>query len=80
MYCTEALKKLRRVNVSFWHCGNMASQCAVFGHGCAGHKYCCHCSEEKENRHIPYELIRVEKNINFEGLADAYDMFPAGSP
>ena len=73
----EARKKLRPVKVSFWHCGDMASQCAVLGHGCAGHKYCGHCSAEKENRHIPYELIRVEKNINFERLADAYDMFPS---
>jgi len=71
-----AERGLRRVGLRFWHAGDMASQCAVLGHGCAGDHYCGHCMAHKEERHIPYALVRVPKAISFQKLASEYDMFP----
>ena len=68
---------LKPVRVTFWHAADMAAQCSVLGHGCAGNEYCGHCSAHKDNRHIPYELILVKEAVNFQVLADRYDVFPS---
>ena len=39
---------IMRANIRFWHAADMAAQCSVLGHGCAGDKYCAHCSAVKE--------------------------------
>ena len=69
-------RQLRKVGLTFWHGADMAAQCAVLGHGCAGHNYCGHCNAHKEERHIPYELHKVQTDINFQQLATSFDMFP----
>ena len=77
--CDEAAraeKRLSKVTLDFWHGGDMASQCAVLGQGCAGHLYCGHCNAHKEQRHIPYALLRVQEAINFKQLAEDHDMWP----
>ena len=75
---TEALvaKGFRKVTLTFWHGADMAAQCAVLGQGCAGHRYCAHCNAHKNQRHIPYELYKVQEDINFQKLASEFDMFP----
>ena len=70
-------KGLKPVRATFWHAADMAAQCSVLGHGCAGNHYCGHCSAHKDNRHIPYELILVKEAVNFQRLADRYDVFPS---
>ena len=70
-------KGLKPARVTFWHAADMAAQCSVLGHGCAGNHYCGHCSAHKDHRHIPYELILVKEAVNFQRLADRYDMFPS---
>ena len=70
------VKGLKPARVTFWHAADMAAQCSVLGHGCAGNHYCGHCSAHKDHRHIPYELILVKEAVNFQRLADRYDMFP----
>jgi hypothetical protein len=40
---TEAARAeegLRKVSLTFWHAADMAAQCSVLGHGCAGHHFC----------------------------------------
>ena len=76
---SEAWKQrnLRRVGLDFWLGADMAAQCAVLGHGCAGNEYCAHCTAHKDARHIPYELMRVEAATSFQRLADELDMFPS---
>ena len=69
-------QQLRRVGLDFWLGADMAAQCAVLGHGCAGNEYCAHCTAHRNNRHIPYELIRLEKAVSFQRLAEDHDMFP----
>jgi len=70
-------RKLRRVRTTFWLGADMAAQCAVLGHGCAGNEYCGHCMAHRSHRHIPYELKKVESDISFRQLAEEYDMFPS---
>ena len=67
---------LRKVTLTFWHGADMAAQCAVLGHGCSGHHYCGHCNAHRDERHIPYELHKVQSDINFQELANELDMFP----
>jgi len=71
----RARNNLSQVNLTFWHGADMAAQCAVLGHGCAGKEYCGHCMAHRDERHIPYELYKVETAINFQKLANQYDMF-----
>ena len=68
---------LSRVRLDFWLGADMAAQCAVLGHGCAGNEYCGHCAAHKSQRHIPYKLMRVEEAISFQRLAQEHDMFPS---
>jgi hypothetical protein len=68
---------LSRVHLDFWLGADMAAQCAVLGHGCAGNEYCGHCTAHKSQRHIPYELMRVEEAMSFQRLAKEQDMFPS---
>jgi hypothetical protein len=70
-------RKLRRVRTTFWLGADMAAQCAVLGHGCAGNEYCGHCMAHRGHRHIPYELKQLESDISFRQLAEDYDMFPS---
>lgn len=70
-------KGLRKVTLTFWHGADMAAQCAVLGHGCAGHHYCGHCNAHREQRHIPYTLLKVQEAINFKKLAEDHDMWPS---
>jgi hypothetical protein len=70
------------VGLAFWLGADMAAQCAVLGHGCAGNEYCGHCTpctarNLKDARYIQYELMRVEEAISFQKLADELDMFPS---
>ena len=55
----------------------MAAQCAVLGHGCAGHHFCGHCNAHKEQRHVPYTLLKVQEATNFKQLADDHDLWPS---
>ena len=68
---------LSRVHLDFWLGADMAAQCAVLGHGCAGNEYCGHCTAHKSQRHIPYELMQVEEAMSFQRLAKEQDMFPS---
>ena len=61
-------RKLRRVRTTFWLGADMAAQCAVLGHGCAGNEYCGHCRAHRSHRHIPYELRQVERDVSFGQL------------
>jgi len=70
-------QKLRRVKLDFWQGADMAAQCAMLGHGCAGDHYCGHCNAHKSQRHIPYELRRMDEAVSFQQLAEVYDMFPS---
>ena len=63
----------RRVGISFWIAADMLAQCSLLGQGCAGHFYCAHCEAHKENRHLPFELVKVEKPTNFFKLANDND-------
>ena len=73
----RAERGLRKVSLTFWHAADMAAQCAVLGHGCAGHNFCGHCNVHKEQRHVPYTLLKVQKAINFKQLADDHDLWPS---
>ena len=53
----EKAKRYVHVPVKFWFPADMAAQCAVIGHGCAGHHYCAHCMAHENERHLPYELV-----------------------
>ena len=70
-------RKLRRVQLGFWLGADMAAQCAVLGHGCAGNEYCGHCTAHRDERHIPYDLMRVDEAVSFQRLAEKHDMFPS---
>ena len=64
------------VRVKFWCPADMAAQCAILGHGCAGHHYCAHCEAHADERHLPYALRTMDKATNFSALAHEYDMHP----
>jgi len=70
-------RKLRRVGLDFWLGADMAAQCAVLGHGCAGNEYCGHCTAHRNERHVPYSLMRVDETVSFQQLAERHDMFPS---
>jgi hypothetical protein len=77
---TEAARAeegLRKVSLTFWHAADMAAQCSVLGHGCAGHHFCGHCNAHKEQRHVPYTLLKVQEAINFKQLAHDHDLWPS---
>ena len=63
----------RRVGISFWIAADMLAQCSLLGQGCAGDRYCGHCDAHKANRHLPFELVKVEKPTNFFKLANDND-------
>ena len=54
------------MKVRFWFPADMAAQCGVFGHGCAGKHYCAHCMANEDERH---ELF-----IALLGAVDAEDL------
>jgi hypothetical protein len=70
---TGAPAPFRRVGLRFWVAADMLAQCSLIGQGCAGHRYCAHCMAHKENRHLPFELFKVEKPTNFWQLANDND-------
>jgi len=63
----------RQVGISFWVAADMLAQCSLLGQGCAGHLYCAHCDAHKANRHLPFELVKVEQPTNFFELANSND-------
>jgi hypothetical protein len=67
-------KKYCPVKVNIIFVGDMAGQCAVIGHGCAGNHYCAHCMAHQEDRHLPYALITTEEDTTLQALAQKYDM------
>ena len=64
------------VSVKFWSPADMAAQCAILGHGCAGHHYCAHCMAHADERHLPYALRTMDEDTNFSALAHELDMHP----
>jgi hypothetical protein len=40
---TDLMMHIFKRGEEFWFPADMAAQCAIFGHGCAGHHYCAHC-------------------------------------
>ena len=64
------------VSVKFWSPADMAAQCAILGHGCAGHHYCAHCMAHADERHLPYALRTLDEDTNFSALAHELDMHP----
>ena len=67
---------LRRANLEFWLPADMLAQCAAIGHGCAGDQFCAHCHVTKDNRHLPFQLVRLARETNFQALAETYSLFP----
>ena len=67
-------KKYCQVKILFVFGGDMAAQCAVFGHGCAGNHYCGLCMAHEEDRHLPYILVTTEEETSFQAMANKYDM------
>ena len=67
-------KKYCPVKIQFVFGGDMAAQCAVFGHGCAGNHYCGLCMAHEEDRHLPYRLVTTEEETSFQAMAHKYDM------
>ena len=67
-------KKYCPVKILFVFGGDMAAQCAVFGHGCAGNHYCGLCMAHEEDRHLPYILVTTEEETSFQAMANKYDM------
>jgi hypothetical protein len=67
-------KRFVHVPVKFWFPADMAAQCAVIGHGCAGHYYCAHCMAHENERHLPYELVNTTKDTSLQAMAHEYDM------
>jgi hypothetical protein len=63
----------RQVGFSFWVAADMLAQCSLIGQGCAGNNYCPHCKAHRDDRHLPFELIRVQKPMSFRKLADDYE-------
>ena len=68
---------LRRAKLEFWLPADMLAQSAVIGHGCAGDQFCSHCHVTKDDRHLPFQLVRLARETNFQALAEEYDLFPA---
>ena len=67
-------KRFFPVQVKFWFPADMAAQCAVIGHGCAGHHYCAHCMMHENERHLPYVLVTTTKPTNLQAMAHEYDL------
>ena len=67
-------KRFFPVQVKFWFPADMAAQCAVIGHGCAGHHYCAHCMMHENERHLPYVLVTTTKSTNLQAMAHEYDL------
>ena len=72
--CPDGGKKYCPVKIKFVFGADMAAQCAVFGHGCAGNHYCGHCMAHKDERHLPYELVTTDAETSFQAMAHKYDM------
>ena len=72
--CPDGQKKYCPVKIKFVFGADMAAQCAVFGHGCAGNHYCGHCMAHKDERHLPYELVTTDEETSFQAMAHKYDM------
>ena len=72
--CEDGGKKYCPVKINFIFGGDMAAQCAVFGHGCAGNHYCGHCMAHEEDRHLPYVLVTTDEKISLQAMAHKYDM------
>ena len=72
--CEDGKKKYCQVKIKFIFCGDMAAQCAVFGHGCAGNHYCGHCMAHEEDRHLPYVLVTTDEETTLQAMAHRYDM------
>jgi hypothetical protein len=67
-------RKYCQVKVNLIFVADMAAQCAVFGHGCAGNHYCAHCMAHEQDRHLPYALITTDEETTLQALAHKYDM------
>ena len=67
---------LHKIRTTVWCCADMAALCALLGHGCAGDYFCSHCMTHRNERHIPYSLLEVPRDISFQALAQQHDMFP----
>ena len=66
----------RRVSFRFWVPADMLAQCSIIGHGCSGNLYCPHCCAHKDFRHIPFELRRLDRAVNFREYAEEMEMHP----
>ena len=67
-------KKYCTVKIQFVFAADMAAQCAVLGHGCAGNHYCGFCMAHEEDRHLPYILVTTDEETSFQAMAHKYDM------
>ena len=67
-------KRYVHVPVKFWFPADMAAQCAVIGHGCAGDHYCAHCMAHENERHLPYELVITTEDTSLQAMAHEHDM------
>ena len=72
--CRDGEKKYCPVKIQFVFAADMAAQCAVFGHGCAGNHYCGLCMAHEEDRHLPYILVTTDEETSFQAMAHKYDM------
>ena len=72
--CGDGKKKYCPVKIQFVFAADMAAQCAVFGHGCAGNHYCGLCMAHEEDRHLPYILVTTDEETSFQAMAHKYDM------
>ena len=72
----RANKRYHEVKIQFWVPADMAAQCALIGHGCAGHHFCAHCNTHAEERHLPYVLKLVDEETSLQALAKEHDMRP----
>ena len=67
-------KRYFPVKVRFWFPADMAAQCGVFGHGCAGKRFCAHCMANEDERHLPYTLFTTTKATSLQAMAHEHDM------
>ena len=67
-------KKYCPVKIKFVFAADMAAQCAVIGHGCAGNHYCAHCMAHEKDRHLPYVLVTTDEETTLQAMAHRYDM------
>ena len=67
-------KRFFPVQVKFWFPADMAAQCAVIGHGCAGHRFCAHCMTHENERHLPYALVTTTELTSLQAMAHQYDL------